>query len=164
MALYPKVSRTNILTLFLALFANRMVLSFALSFVPLLLVDVYGVPKSQVGKVAGNLGFYASLTNILMEFPMGSVMDAIGRKWVSIIGYLVAGLALFLMPLFSMPVFPYLYILRILQTIGIMPMINSPLFLDYIKHSTMAVSGAWITMIGTAANVVSICFTLVLST
>lgn len=164
MALYPKVSRANILTLFLALFANRMVLSFALSFVPLLLVDVYGVPKSQVGKVAGNLGFYASLTNILMEFPMGSVMDAIGRKWVSIIGYLVAGIALFMMPLFSMSVFPYLYILRILQTIGIMPMINSPLFLDYIKHKTMAVSGAWITMIGTAANVVSICVTLVLST
>ncbi len=46
MALYPKVSKTNILTLFLALFANRMVLSFALSFIPLLLIDVYNVPKS----------------------------------------------------------------------------------------------------------------------
>lgn len=163
MALYPKVSKMNILTLFLALFANRMVLSFALSFVPLLLIDVYNVPKSQVGKVAGNLGFYASLANILTEFPIGSIMDAVGRKWVSIVGFLISGLALFMMPLFSM-VFPYLYILRILQTIGIMPMINSPLFLDYIKHNTIAVSGAWISMISTLANIVSICVTLVIST
>jgi MFS family permease len=164
MALYPKVSAMNILTLFLALFANRMVLSFALSFVPLLLIDVYNVPKSQVGKVAGNLGFYASLANILTEFPIGSIMDAVGRKWVSIVGFLISGLALFMMPLFSMSVFPYLYILRILQTIGIMPMINSPLFLDYIKHNTIAVSGAWISMISTLANIVSICVTLVIST
>ena len=46
MALYPKVSKANILTLFLALFANRMVLSFALSFIPLLLIDVYNVPNT----------------------------------------------------------------------------------------------------------------------
>lgn len=46
MALYPKVSKANILTLFLALFANSMVLSFALSFIPLLLIDVYNVPNT----------------------------------------------------------------------------------------------------------------------
>jgi MFS family permease len=114
MALYPKVSKTNILTLFLSLFANRMVLSFALSFIPLLLIDVYNVPKSLVGKVAGNLGFYAAVACILSEFPIGSIMDALGRKWVSICGFLISGIALFLMPLFSMQVFPYLYILRIL--------------------------------------------------
>ena len=164
MALYPKVSKANILTLFLALFANRMVLSFALSFIPLLLIDVYNVPNTQVGKVAGNLGFYAAVACILFEFPIGSIMDAAGRKWVSTCGFLISGIALFLMPLFSMQVFPYLYILRIFQTLGILPMINSPLFLDYIKQSTIAVSGAWISMIGTVANIVSICVTLVIST
>jgi len=46
MALYPEVSKVNILTLFLALLANRMVLNFALSFIPILLIDVYNVPNT----------------------------------------------------------------------------------------------------------------------
>jgi len=110
------------------------------------------------------LGFYAAVACVFFEFVIGSLMDAVGRKWVSTVGYFVSGVALFLMPLFNMQVFPYLYILRIFQALGILPMINSPLFLDYIKQSTIATSGAWISLIGTVANIVSLCGTLVLST
>jgi hypothetical protein len=43
-------------------------------------------------------------------------------------------------------------------------MINSPLYLDYIQHKTMAVTGSYISLIGTAANLTSISGSSVLST
>lgn len=164
LSLYPEVTEVNVLTLFLGSYSNRVVMSFALSFIPMLLINHYHVPQTEAGKVAGNLGFYAALTNLALELVMGSILDALGRKWVTAVGFLVTGTALCFMPLFDFTVFPYLYILRILVGVGAMPMINSPLYLDYIQHKTMAVTGSYISLIGTAANLTSISGSSVLST
>ena len=89
MALNPGVSKTNVTTLFFAVFTNKLVSSFILSFMTQLLIDVYSVPTSQAGKVAGNLGFYASIATLCTELVIGTLMDIFGRKWASLGGLLI---------------------------------------------------------------------------
>lgn len=89
MSLNPGVSKTNVTTLFFAVFTNKLVSSFILSFMTQLLIDVYSVPTSQAGKVAGNLGFYASIATLCTELVIGTLMDIFGRKWASLGGLLI---------------------------------------------------------------------------
>lgn len=114
--------------------------------------------------MVGNLGFYASIASVMAELVMGSIMDTFGRKGPSIGGMALAGTALIFMPMFSFPVFPYLYLLRILQTVGLVPLINSPLWLDYISHRSMGTMASWINLIATVSSIIGTCGTLVIST
>jgi MFS family permease len=90
------------------------------------------VSVNDAAKVAGNLAFYGSLAVLGCELLLGALMDKVGRKYTSIVGLAIAGVATVFMPLFSMPVSPYLYILRVVQELGMVPNENSPLYLDYI--------------------------------
>lgn len=114
MSLNPGVSAMNVFTMMWVVFAVRLVLSFAVSFMTTLIIEDYKVSPTQAGKVAGNLGFYASIASVFAELAMGSIMDTFGRKWASIIGMTLAGTALGLMPIGAFNVFPYLYTMRIL--------------------------------------------------
>jgi MFS family permease len=127
-----------------------------------LIIDDYGKDSSEAGKITGNLGFYASIASIMAELVMGSIMDTFGRKSASVIGMLTAGLALIFMPIGTFSVFPYLYIMRILQTVGLVPLINSPLWLDYVNHKSMGVMASWINMIATVSSIMATTGTLVL--
>lgn len=162
MALNPGVKGVNVFTMMWVVFAVRLVLSFAVSFMTTLLIDDYGVNANQAGKVAGNLGFYASIASVMAELVMGSIMDTFGRKWASIIGMTLAGTALGLMPVGTYNVFPYLYALRIIQTVGLVPLINSPLWLDYVQHQSMGKMASWVNMIATVSAILATCGTLVL--
>lgn len=133
-----------------------------LAFIPYLLKDKYNVPENEVGKVAGNLGFYGALSVIVCELSIGWIMDAFGRKWVTIIGFFTTGVAVSMMPMFDFGVFPYMYILRVLQEMGLTPLINSPFFIDYVQQKSMAIPGALISFIATSAAIFSFCGTLVL--
>lgn len=100
----------------------------------------------------------------MAELVMGSIMDTFGRKGASVGGMALAGTALIFMPLFSFSVFPYLYSLRILQTVGLVPLINSPLWLDYISHRSMGTMASWINLIATVSSILGTCGTLIIST
>lgn len=47
------------------------------------------MPTNQAGKVAGNLGFYASIATLCTELVIGTLMDIFGRKWASLGGLLI---------------------------------------------------------------------------
>lgn len=82
-------------------------------------------------------------------------MDAIGRKWLVIGGLFLTGTSLILMPLFNLKVFPYLYILRIVEEIGMVPSTNSPLYIDYVQLKSIPVSSAWMSILATASGILS---------
>lgn len=90
-------------------------------------------------------------------------MDIFGRKWVSMSGLVINGVSTMLMPAFRVVV-PWMYILRCLENVGKTPLMNSPLFLDYIKQKSMAEAGKWLSWTGTVAKIIAITGGMVLST
>ena len=90
-------------------------------------------------------------------------MDIFGRKWASLGGLFIQGVATMLMPAFRVVV-PWLYIMRCLENMGKTPLVNSPFFLDYIKQKSMAETGTWIAWTGTAARIISLSGAMVVST
>lgn len=95
---------------------------------------------------------------------MGPITDTFGRKKVTTGGFVLAGAALIFMPLFTFDVWPYLYVLRFLQTMALVPMINSPMWLDCVQNKSMGVVGTVMQVTGTCANLVSTTSSLFLST
>jgi len=95
---------------------------------------------------------------------MGPITDTFGRKTITIAGFMLCGVCLIFMPLFSFNVWPYLYILRIVQTISLVPLINTPMWLDCVQNKSMGVVGTVIQVTATCANLVSTVASLLLST
>ena len=58
-------------------------------------------------------------------------MDLLGRKWITIGGVMVAGLATMLKPVPDQ--IGYLYVLRTVTNMGMVGIINTPFTLDYIR-------------------------------
>ena len=164
MVLNKNVGKINMFMLLWTTFVNLMIVQFVLAFIPYLLKDKYNVAESDIGKVAGNLGFYGAISVIICELSVGWIMDAFGRKWVTIIGFVTTGVAVSMMPMFDFGVFPYMYILRVFQEMGIVPLINSPFYIDYVHQKSMAIPGALISLISSTAAIFSFCGTLVLQT
>jgi len=60
----------------------------------------------------GNLTFTAELFIIPSHLLFGLLMDAVGRKYPTSIGLILAGVSIALMPQPDAEVFPILYVLR----------------------------------------------------
>lgn len=61
--------------------------------------------------MVGNLGFYSEIFVIVFTLFLGTIMDFLGRKWPTIIGFWIAGALLIALP-YGTSVFPYLYCVR----------------------------------------------------
>jgi hypothetical protein len=46
----------------------------------------------------GDIGFYAEWTIIAMDLFLGTILDIFGRKYPTIIGFILAGLSIILIP------------------------------------------------------------------
>jgi len=73
--------------------------------------DIYGVPKDQVGIVAGELASIGNIMNIFLNPFMSMLMDLKGRKVPVVVSYLIAGSSILMMPFFT-TVIPAMIILR----------------------------------------------------
>lgn len=85
----------------------------------------------EVAKYAGNCGFIAQLFVIGLDMILGLIFDTVGRKIPTVIGFVMAGLAIIGTPFFSDPYGGFLG-MRIMISVGIIPGLNNPLLPDYV--------------------------------
>ena len=103
----------NITSYFLVAFGAHTILTFMNTFLSFIIKskDYYNEPNDEAATTIGNMAFYAEISVIIFTLFLGSIMDFYGRKFPIIIGFLVSGISMILIP-FCSSVFPFLYILR----------------------------------------------------
>ena len=84
-----------------------------------------------MASIAGNCGFIAELFVIGLDLFLGIIFDTLGRKPPTVFGFILCGLSIMAVPLFT-KVYPGFLIMRILMSLGIIPGVNNPLLPDYI--------------------------------
>jgi MFS family permease len=95
----------------------------------------YDVAATNVGKVAGDIGFYAEICVVVFDLFLGIIFDTFGRRIPLVIGYMVCGACIILMP-FGGSVYPGLLLLRIFISLGLIPSANTPLLPDYVMEES----------------------------
>jgi MFS family permease len=96
--LAPGITRTNVVTKFFTAFVSVAMLSGGSILTAYLLTEHLGIPRGQVGTVAGELSFWVELVAIFLYSPFGVLADRIGRRPVFIFGILTIGLGFGLSP------------------------------------------------------------------
>jgi MFS family permease len=76
--------------------------------------DYYNIHSEQAGNVLGTIGFYAEIVIILSDLVLGAMMDHFGRKYPLIIGLIITGIAILVVP-YGHSIYPYLLICRYVQ-------------------------------------------------
>lgn len=138
--LQANVSGLNLFSYYYMRFILKVTTTFVQSFISFILVapEIYNVPQSNVGKIAGDLASIGNLINILFNPMMGALMDLKGRKVPVVSCYFVAGTAIFLMPYFH-SVVPWMTILRPLVQFGILAGMIAPLHIDYVDKNSIPI-------------------------
>ena len=72
----------------------------------------------------------------------GPILDTLGRKIPLIVGYLVAGVSVLLIPLFK-SIYPAFLILRTLISMGTVIGMNVPLLPDYVKKESLGLANGY---------------------
>ena len=105
-----------------------------INFVGFILTDArfYDIPKNKIGGVLGTVGTYCEIIAIVQGFVIGPLTDVIGRKPPLIIGFLLVGIAMILIPYFKV-IWPWFFILRSVVYCGCMISLNLPLLPDYVE-------------------------------
>jgi MFS family permease len=108
------VSGLNVSTYFLLQLATALAATFMNTFLIFIVKDpnYYNIKKEDAGSTLGNLTFTAELFIIPSHLLFGLLMDAVGRKFPTSIGLVLAGVSIALIPQQHAAVFPILYILR----------------------------------------------------
>ena len=129
--LKPKVTRLNILSLFLAQFICSLILNLEAAFTTYLLEDDYDITGDRAAEVVGNLGSVGDIAVVSTEFLIGYLLDMFGRKGMTVGGLLLAGLAMAAKPLPRNLI--GLYLLKIVSNVGVIPTLYTPFTVDYIQ-------------------------------
>ena len=123
------------------------------SFTTYLLEDVYHVDSSEVAKIAGNLGFFSDIGVLFTELTMGTAMDLFGRKGITVVGIILAGISLVCMPLPN-ALFG-LYCIRLVSNMGIVPALYSPFSVDFIRKDSLGLAAGYSTVVANLAGVIA---------
>ena len=129
------VTRLNVFSLLLGVFAVNITLALWNSFTVYLLDDNFDIVDDDAAKVLGNIGFVGDIASASTELFLGTLMDVFGRKAISVSGLLIAGLASLSSP------FPRrligVYCLRCTANIGNMPLLWTPYSVDYVQRESL---------------------------
>ena len=96
----------------------------------------YDIPENQMGGVLGTVGMYAEILVLVQGFVIGPLTDIIGRKPPVIIGSILAGIALILIPYFKV-IWPWFFIIRSIIGCGTIIALNLPLLPDYVAPQSL---------------------------
>ena len=83
---------------------------------------------------------------------LGVITDTLGRKVPLVLGFLIAGISLVLVPSFK-ELYPQFLVLRILLGLGTIVAVNIPLLPDYVQKQSMGLANAYISITILLANV-----------
>ena len=84
----------------------------------------------------GTIGSISEACVIVLEFFIGLIFDIFGRKNPLVFGFLLIGIGLIGIPLFS-EIYPWFALMRILISIGSIFGLAVPLLPDYVKKENM---------------------------
>ncbi len=95
-ALNPGVATGHMLTFYLSCYAAIMLATFVPQTQPFLLNEVLQLETSRQGVVSGNLNFWGEIVIILSVGIWGSLSDRIGRRWVTVLGFVLIAAGIFM--------------------------------------------------------------------
>lgn len=138
------ISRINLISYFLIQFVCYSCLQLLLSYVSFILQDpdYYHIDPKDIGTVTGNLAYKGEIFVILTSLLAGPILDTLGRKIPLIIGYLIAGTSILLIPLFK-SIYPSFLILRTLISMGTVIGMNVPLLPDYVRKESLGLANGY---------------------
>lgn len=94
--LNPRTATGNMLTFYLACYAAIMLATFVPQTQPFLLAEVLQLETSRQGVVSGNLNFWGEIVIILTVGFWGSLSDRVGRRLVTVMGFVLCVLGILL--------------------------------------------------------------------
>lgn len=124
------VTSWNVSAFYCGQFIVLLVLSLETTFTSYLLEENFDIEGEEAAKVAGNLGFVAAIAALSTEMILGYLMDLFGRKVLLVSGLALTCIGVILQALPKQLV--YLYLVRIVTNIGVVPYLVSPYLVDYI--------------------------------
>lgn len=99
--LAPDILPKHALGYYLSAMSGILLLTYMPQAQPLILSDFLKVDGKEVGKISGDLGFYAELVALATINLWGSWSDKVGRRLVYALGFLLIAVGLLLAPLSS---------------------------------------------------------------
>lgn len=102
--------------------------------------DYYGIKKTEVGKINGDILLFDTLYLIAFIYIYGSFHDIFGRKILVVYGFLSMALSLYLYPLAG-NIYPNLILVRLIFSNGICAVTTQPLLADYVNHKSKGFGG-----------------------
>ena len=125
----------NVVAMYCIVFFVALYVNAVISAIDYLLQADYNVPIEDVGKVAGTVNSVGSFCVLLTQFPMGALLDLVGRKWPITIGMLIIAGGLTGIT-FIHTVWPGLAIMIAVMAVSASPSESAPLMNDYIKEES----------------------------
>ena len=101
--LNPGISVVNLLTYYLSQFVVFTCLSFVLTFTTFILRDpnYYAIDENEIGGDLGTISAYVEVIVIIEGLFMGPLFDTLGRKVPMVMGFLLTGIAIWAIPMFT---------------------------------------------------------------
>ena len=90
------VSKTNMRTFYLICFSSIMVAVFLAGAQPFVLEEILGIPTESQGSISGSLAFWGEIVIILTASMYGALSDKVGRKNITVFGYLLIAAGVFI--------------------------------------------------------------------
>ena len=141
LSLKPGVTKFMVFSFILGYFSVTIQKQIMGGFTSYLLEDRHGLKDAEAAKTLGNLGLTSDLCSIGFNLILGSLMDLIGRKLISVVFLGISGVTVTAIP------FPTgmggVYACRIINSIGLLPLSWSPYGVDYIKKESQGILGAY---------------------
>ena len=100
--LYPTIKPVNLIAYFLTQYAAALVMSVTSVLLPFIIrsPEYYNISdKNEVAEIVGNLSFTADITQLAFHPLLGMVMDILGRKSPTLIGFAITGACMIGIPL-----------------------------------------------------------------
>jgi len=149
----PKITRINAVTLMFAAMSSLMILTFVNFVQGYVLSEILQIPKSEQGKLTGNLAAFQEIVVIIVMSFIGSVSDKTGRRILYTIGFVILGIGYAIYPLADSV--EQMYIFRIIVATGsaIIPVTLSACTQDYVMERSR---GKWLglTSVGNGLGVI----------
>ena len=132
--LRPGVSRLSVVAYLVGYFILQTEQMMNTSFTSFLLEDSYGIDDNDAGSVLGYMGVAGEIAAVVSEFPIGYIMDTIGRRIPCVLGIALIGVGYVLSPMFKN--IAGLYCMRALVNVGALPILLGPQKVDYIEDES----------------------------
>lgn len=97
--LMPDIEKRHLFTLFFGAFFGIATMAFVNVFGPYIFDNILNIPKSEQGKLAGNLTAVQEVVVLLVIGFCGALSDRIGRRFVYSFGFFILGIGYFIYPL-----------------------------------------------------------------